>query len=254
VEQLLEREGFPLDPFVQQMYLARCAAQLGEATTATNSWQRALEATRGDSQKLLQLGEFAEKNGTLDTADAAYNSAVAQIPKLRLAQQGRLRVAQAKRDTKQMHAVLAEMLKLWPNDTAVQNDEAYTRLLLTDSPPSQDGRARSPSAPNPQSGISGDLIAIEKLASELVRREPASLPHRTLLALALLKQGRPVSALKVYDGINVSPSALTPSALAVHAAVLAANGNVGDAGKEIEQVRANQLLPEEQQLAADLKK
>ena len=91
------------------------------------------------------------------------------------------------------------MLNLWPNDSAIQNDEAYTRLLLS---------------PNDSSN-NDELIAIEHLAEQLVRREPASLPHRTLLALVRLKQHRPVAALQVYDGINVAPNALTPSALAV---------------------------------------
>jgi hypothetical protein len=293
IKQLLIREGFPLEPTVQNMYLARCAAQLGEITTAENSWKRALEAASGDAQKLLQLGDFAGKNGELDIAEAAYNSAAAQTPKLRMAQQGRLRVAQAKRDTKKMHAVLAEMLKNWPNDTAIQNDEAYTRLLLlgssrrndeapasavdglrrgernpkseipaveaavpakgTDSSSGEPAAKFQPDAGDTPATTTEELIAIEKLAAELVRREPASLPHRTLLALTLLKQKRPVAALDVYNGINVSPQALTPSALAVHAAVLSANGQRDDARKEIQQAPLEKLLPEEQAGTANLR-
>ena len=84
-------------------------------------------------QKLLTLADYAEKNGALDIAETAYSAATNEMPKLRAAQQGRLRVAQAQRDTKKIHAVLADMLKIWPNDTAIQNDEAYTRLLLISS-------------------------------------------------------------------------------------------------------------------------
>ena len=155
IKQLLNSERFPLDPVIQQMYLARCAAQLGEKTAAENSWQRALEAAGNDVQKLLTLGDYAEKNGALDIAETAYNAATNEMPKLRMAQQGRLRVAQAQRDTRKIHAVLAEMLKIWPNDTAIQNDEAYTRLLLISSQQSPEvsgqqsevsGRARSPSS------------------------------------------------------------------------------------------------------------
>ena len=120
---------------------------------------------------------------------------------------------------------------------AIQNDEAYTRLLLL---------------PN-DSSISDELIAIEHLAEELVRREPASLPHRTLLALVRLKQHRPVAALQVYDGINVAPNALTPSALAVHAAVLNANGQNDAAHEEISHVAVDKLLPEEQAGTANLR-
>ena len=74
-----------------------------------------------------------------------------------------------------------------------------------------------------------------------------------MLALALLKQHRPVAALDVYSKINVTQNALSPSALAVHAAVLAANDHRDDARNEIQQVRVDQLLPEEQALTADLR-
>src|SRR5437762_13249994 len=112
------------------MYLARCSAQLGEKAAAENNWQRALEAAAGDPGKLITLGDYAEKNGIVDVAQSAFDNAVIQSPKLRLAQQGRLRLAQRSGDTGKIHVVLADMLKIWPNDDAVQNDEGYTRLLL----------------------------------------------------------------------------------------------------------------------------
>ncbi len=237
IDRLLDSERFPLDPVAQHMYLARANAQLGQEAAAKNSWQRALEAAAGDVGKLITLAEYGEKNGALDIADAAYTRAAAGAPKLRAAQQGRLRTAQAAHDTKRMHIVLAEMLPLWPNDTAIQNDEAYTRLILL---------------PNEPSNME-QLLVIEKLAEKLVQREPASLPHRTLLALVRLKQHRPVAALQVYDGINVAPNALTPSALAVHAAVLSANGHTEEARAEMAKVPNESLLPEEQEGTANLR-
>src|SRR5207302_6469585 len=133
LKQLLSNDRYPLDPVVQKMYLARCNAQLGEKTAGENNWQRALEAAAGDPGKLITLGEYAEKNGLVDVAQSAFDNAAQQSPKLRVAQQGRLRLAQATGDTNKIHAVLAEMLKIWPNDAAVQNDEGYLRLLLMSS-------------------------------------------------------------------------------------------------------------------------
>src|SRR5205807_1053493 len=130
IKRLLEGQSFPLDPVVQLMYLARCNTQLGEKVASENNWQRALETARGDVGKLLTLAEYAEKNGANDVAGAAYATAASAFPKLRVAQQGRLRLTQASGDTKKIHAILAEMLAVWPNDTAIQNDEAYLRLLL----------------------------------------------------------------------------------------------------------------------------
>jgi hypothetical protein len=238
IKQLLGSERFPLDPVVQAMYLARCSSQLGEKTAAGNNWRRALEATGGDVQKLITLAQYAEKNENAEIAEAAYNGAAATSPKLRVAHDGRLRLAQASRDTKKLHAVLADMLALWPNDPAIQNDEAYTRLLLL---PPADGEEHV-----------DEINAIEQLAEKLIEREPASLAHRTLLALARLWQGRAAEALQVYAGINVPKRVVTPSALAVHAAILAATNAADGARAEAAQIPVDKLLPEERALIANL--
>lgn len=247
IKQLLDRDTFPLDQVVQKMYLARCAAQLGEKAAAENNWQRALEAARGDSGKLLTLAGYAEKNGAVAIAAAAYDELVAESPKLRTAHQGRLRMAQAGGDTKKIHAVLAEMLALWPNDPAIQNDEGYTRLLLMASQQSQveSGKEKVEKGTDNQ-----ELIAIERLAADLLQREPSSMPHRTLLALARLRRGKFSDALETYAGIQANRSALTPSALAVHAAVLSANGHADEAATEIREIDLTRLLPEEAALIA----
>ena len=246
VKQLLNSERYPLDPSVQHMYLARCSAQLGEKVAAENNWQRALEAAGSDLQKLLPLADYAEKNDANAIAASAYDAAVAVAPNLRPAQQGRLRLAQAARDTRRMHAILADMLRRWPNDTAVQNDEAYTRLLLLS------GAELKADTLKTDAGASSQLAEIEALAADLVKREPASLPHRTLLALARLKQNRPAEALEVYADIRTPTNVLTPSALAVHAAVLAAAGQREDARTEVEHIPENRLVAEEKALITDL--
>jgi tetratricopeptide (TPR) repeat protein len=239
IRKLIESEQFPLDPVVEHMYLARCFAQQGQTNGAENNWKRALEAAAGDANKLITLADYAEKNNELVVASAAYQAAVAASPKLRVAQQGRLRVAYAMRNTKEIHTILVELLKIWPNDTAVQNDEAYARLLLM---PGSASDNHQPITDNP------DLSAIEQLADNLVKREPASLPHRTLLALARLKQNRPYDALAVYRGINVPRNALTTSTLSVHVAILAATNDKDGAAKEAASLPKDKLLPEEQAL------
>ncbi|MEY2498753.1 MAG: hypothetical protein QOD12_2309 [Verrucomicrobiota bacterium] len=241
IKQLLDRDTFPLDQVVQKMYLARCAAQLGEKAAAENNWQRALEAARGDPAKLFTLAGYAEKNGAVAIAIAAYDELVAESPKLRAAHQGRLRMAQAGGDTKKIHAVLVDMLALWPNDAAIQNDEAYMRLLLMQpSPRSEDTGQKSEPITN-----NAELEALERLAADLLQREPSSLPHHTLLALARLRLGKFSDALEAYAGIQASRSALTPSALAIHAAVLSANGHGDEATAELREIDLTRLLPEE---------
>jgi Tfp pilus assembly protein PilF len=238
IKELLDRDRYPLDPFVQKMYLARCNAQLGEKAASENNWQRALEAARGDPGKLMTLGGYAEKNGATGVARAAYDEAVAESPRLRAAHQGRLRLAQATGETKNIHTVLAEMLAIWPNDPAVQNDEAYTRLLLVEQSQVESRKE--------------EVENVEQLAAQLVQREPSSLPHRTLLALARLRLGKFSDAMDAYSGIQVAPGALTASALVVHAAVLIANGRGDDAATEMREVDRKRLLPEEAALVESI--
>src|SRR4029077_8190221 len=85
VEQLLRGGGFPLEPFLEAMYLARCNSQLGEQIASANNWQRALEAAAGDARKLITLAQYAEQNKEAEIAEAAYSGAAAAAPKLRAA-------------------------------------------------------------------------------------------------------------------------------------------------------------------------
>jgi tetratricopeptide (TPR) repeat protein len=249
IKQLLESERFPLDAFMARMYVARCNAQLEEKTAAENNWQRAIEATAGDVSKLMQVAEFAEKNGVFDVADSAYAKAIAAAPNSRAAYQGRLRIAQASHQTKRIHDLLAAMLRLWPNDTAIQNDEAYTRLLLM---PTRSSLNRQPSSNDRcEAADPADALQIEKIAEDLVKREPTSLPHRTLLALARLRAGHINTALDAYN-IEVPEEVITPSAIAVRAAALAANGRQKEATDLLRDLNRDQLVPEERALIVSL--
>ena len=95
--------------------------------------------------------------------------------------------------------------------------------------------------------------AIVKLAEKMVRDEPASLPHRTLLALALLKQNRAQDALAVYANLKVPSKAVSASAVAVHALALASTGRKDEARAEIAKVPSNRLLPEEAMMVLPLR-
>src|SRR5207244_7797442 len=108
----------------------------------------------------------------------------------RQAQQGRLRIEYSARDTKRVRTLLQEMLKIWPNDTAIQNDEAYIHLLLIN------GGTTSVSSQTPASSASPSLISnlpssseaeavdpLVKLPDTMLHHELASFQYQTVLAL-----------------------------------------------------------------------
>ena len=229
-KDLLTTEGFPIEPVGQHMYLAVAQAHLGSATAATNEWQRALELAK-TPEKLSILAKYAEQNSANDIADAAYAGAIKIAPTNREAQAGRLRLALAAGQTAQAQEITAEMARLWPDDAAARNQDAYLRLLL---------------------GASGDAAeAAEREAQLLVAKEPRNWQARATLGLACLRLGRKQEALAAIREPRVT-GVEPPGALAVRAAILAANGYTDPARNDARLVNANPLLPEERALIAPL--
>ena len=231
VKDLFLSEHSAVDPMVQHMYLAVAQARLGSATSATNEWQRALQVAN-TPEKLLTLATNAEQNSAIDIADAAYSEAIKTAPtRNRAAYAGRLRLALAAGKTAQAQTIAAEIAQMWTDDAAARNQDAYLRLLL---------------------GASGEAAeAAERDAQVLVAKEPGNWQARATLGLACLRLGRNKEALAAFQGLRVS-GAEPPGALAVRAAILAANGIEEGARNDALLVSANPLLPEERALIAPL--
>jgi hypothetical protein len=230
VKDLFLSEHSVVDPMVQHMFLAVAQAHLGSATGATNEWQRALQVANAP-EKLMTLASYAEQNSANDIADAAYLAAIKIAPKNRAAYDGRLRLALAAGQTAQAQTIAAEIAKLWPDDAAARNQDAYLRLLLGAS----DGAAE----------------AAERNAQVLVAKEPRNWPARATLGLACLRLGRNKEALAAIRGQRVT-GVEPPGALAVRAAILAANGYEEGARNDALLLAPKPLLPEERALVAPL--
>jgi len=120
---------------------------------------------------------------------------------------------------------------MWPDDTAARNQAAYLRLLL---------------------GASGDAAeAAERDAQVLVAKEPRNWQARATLGLACLRLGRNEEALAAIREPRVT-GVEPPGALAVRAAILAANGYGNGARSDARLLAAKPLLPEERALIAPL--
>jgi hypothetical protein len=230
VKDLLMSEHSVVDPMLQHMYLAVAQAQVGSATGATNEWQRALQVAN-TPEKLLTLATNAEQNSANDTADAAYSEAIKIAPTNRAAYTGRLRLALAAGKTTQAREIAAEIARLWPDDAAARNQDMYLRLLLGES----DGAAE----------------AAQREAQVLVAKEPRNWQARATLGLACLRLGQKKEALAAIREPRVTGSE-APGALAVRAAILAANGYEDGARNDARLLGGKPLLPEERALIAPL--
>lgn len=230
IEDLIKRQRFTLEPMVEQMYLARCSQQQGQLQARDLHWQKALEAAGDNAEKLLSIGAYALRNGALGPAEIALTAAVAATPAARAPYGSLIELFQSERRTAALHDLLVAMAARWPGDDAVQNDAAYTGLLLgEDAAPARD------------------------LARELMRRSPGSLPHRVTLALAELRLGHALTALDVFRGIDMTASGAQPRQLAVYAAALWETSAEPEARGIVARIPAGELLPEEQALIEGIK-
>jgi Flp pilus assembly protein TadD len=134
-------------------------------------------------------------------------------------------------DTVKAQKIAAEIAQLWPDDAEARNQDTYLRLLL---------------------GASSDVAeTAEREARVLVAKEPQNWQARATLGLARLRLGRSKEALAVIREPRVT-GVEPPGAMAVRAAILAANGYEGGARNDAHILAAKPLLPEERALIAPL--
>jgi tetratricopeptide (TPR) repeat protein len=216
----------------QRMYLAVVRGRLGETAATANEWQRALEVA-GSADTLLALADYAQKNGPPEIVDEALGRAIIKQPGLRSAYVSRLRLLETIGPTSKAQKVAAEMVRLWPDDTATQMHQIYLRLLTSAS--------------------QVEAKAAENDAEVLATRVSSDGVSRSTVALARLKQGHPAAAMEVL----IDPAANLPASSIswpVYAAVLDANGWKDKAREEAQKLTAVKLLPEERALIAPLLK
>lgn len=230
VKELLLREYPVLAQAFQHMYLAVVNARLGETTAAANEWYRALDAATSP-RTLIGLADYAEKNGVLGIADAAYARLITIQPALKEAYILRLQLTEARGQTAKARIIATEIIKLWPEDIDTRIHEIYLRLLLAGS------------------GLESETA--ETQAEAFVSQNPWDGSARTTLALARLRQGKAAAALNALTEFTpeVPSSAVSQ---AVYAAALAANGWQDKARAEAEKLATIRLLPEERALIAPL--
>jgi hypothetical protein len=220
-----------LDPMIEQMYLARCADKLDEPRARDVHWDAAIDAAAGNAEKLLQLGQYAAKNGAMDVAGKALRAAAQAAPTSLPVQRALVNLYEAQGDTRKMQETIGAMLRIAPQDPDVRNDAAYLDALLGERVP--------------------DALAT---ARALVRADPSSLPDRVTLALAELRSDNALAAYDAFAGINPGKVALQPRQIAVYAATLWATSYNRQAYQTVRTLPLDELLPEERALIEPIQK
>ena len=227
IRALIQAKKFPLDSMLAEMFLARCAGQLGETEVRDARWQAALDAAGKDPAKLVALGQYAAKNGVVNVAGAALDAAVAAAPDVRSAHEERVRFLETAGDTRRRHKAVADLSARWPDDPAARNDSAYLDALVNENVP-----------------------AARTMARELVRAQPANLAYRTTLALCELRLHNGLAALDAFSRRDLKEASpvLLPRQTAVYAAALWETSYSKEAEDALKNLPSAPLLPEEREL------
>jgi predicted Zn-dependent protease len=226
VESALTAKNVPLDPFNIAVYRVRVAKELGQADLVPLYWTQAHRRAAENPQSLLYLAQYAERIGATEEAIKAWRRLTSFPNTSRMAFLSLVRlIQQASPDLRTLRDTLRQMSEQFPDDPAPRNDWAYLSLLLGE-----------------------DIEAARAAATALVQKQPNMLSYRITLALGHLRAGDRPAAAKLLQGFQIDWTATLPGWQAVHAAVLAANGQLEEAGRATKKIPISQLKPQEKAL------
>lgn len=215
----------PLDDWLMNSLRSFAAARLNQEAMAKEHWRRALDEASRDPSRLRSLGDLASKLGATDQAIEAFNL----LTRDRLSRvTGYRRLAQVYergRDTQRLRAVMREWSAHVPDDPVPDNAFCYLSGLMR-----------------------RDVEVAYERAKKLMDRLPGRVAHRTTVALLELQRDRPEVALQIFERIRSELPRAAPQTHLIYAATLAANGQAEAAKKQVETLKTDSLLPEEQQM------
>lgn len=226
IRTLVQKDVAPLEEFLQLAFLAHAQNQLGQETRFELTWQKAIRATLNKPESLIFLSDFADRYSYKDAQLAVLDRLKTSPQLLEIAYHREVILHQKEKDTVALQKTLQEMAKKFPHNEAVQNDLAYTTLLIT---------------PSETAGLIPSI-------SKRVETYPNVLSYRVTLALAYLHTGEYQAAEGVTNIQNLDWTSLRSSWKLVRACALWANQNIVAAEKVLSSLRENQLLPEEKAL------
>jgi Tfp pilus assembly protein PilF len=225
LRKILASNQAPLEPVYSEAFQARCATQLETPAAAAVHWSSAVRNAERNLEQLQWVAAYAEKCGEPQTAREALRSLIRSVKDPRSVYLALARLVERTGSTVELRDLFAEMLKFWPDDSALRNNHAYLNLLL-----------------------SQETSESRETAEKLVNQFPENLAFRTTLALAWLRLKDSAAALRVYEGQHFAWAQSQPGQRAVYAAVLFASGKQTEARELAVRIPNDNLRAEEREL------
>jgi tetratricopeptide (TPR) repeat protein len=220
IKTILTGATVPLDVPLVELYLSRCADEMGDDQASDLHWQKAAAAAAANPAQSFHLALYAEKLGQNERAASVYRTLAQEPVTAHAAYQGLLRVSSGE-DTRSLRDLLDEIVTRWPTDTEMESQDIYLNLLLNERAPEMHDRA-----------------------VRILAGDSNSMSHRTNVALACLRLHQPAGALDAYRHVSIDWNTAPVPDLIVYAATLDANGYVSRAHHLLLSVNRHELRPE----------
>jgi len=220
VEAALAGEKIPLRGVSLEMFRARAARMTGKDGAAQQGYQRAVNTALREPQHLGAVMAFLESDGQLAVMRESFRAGLAEPATAQGAKEGLVAIEKRARDATKMRDLHKTLRDALPEDKDVQSAAIYYDLVLG-------GR-----------GLGGE-------AWRMREEEPDNFGRRAVHALAVLQEGFPEKAVRVFDGLSVRSDQITPEQKAVVVSVLAANGRMDQAQAMASTLDENELTREE---------
>jgi len=220
VEAALAGEKIPLQGVSLEMFRARAARMSGKEGAAQQGYQRAVNTALREPQHLGAVTAFLEADGQLAVLRESLRAGLSQPATAPGAKQGLVAIEQRARDARKMRDLHKMLRNALPDDKDLQSSAIYYDLVLG-------GR-----------GLGGE-------AWRMREEDPDNFGRRAVHALAVLKEGFPDKAVRVFDGLSVRSDQITPEQKAVVVSVLAAAGRLDQAQAMAATLDENDLTREE---------
>ncbi len=198
INAALEKNTEPLEGALAELFRARAARMTGRTGSAALAYKRAVTLALDNPRDLAVAEFFLETDGQSEVWQQAMREALANPATKDAAVRGILAPATRSRDAVRLREACKMLAGNLPDDETWQDALIYYDLVL---------------------GKPGLLDR----ASRRSAKRPDDFKRKANVALALLKDGREVEAVRVFDGLQVSSDRISPQEKAIVISVLAAN-------------------------------
>lgn len=205
VEAALSGDRVPLRGASLEMFRARAARNLGREGAARQFYQQSVtSALKGNPRQIAAVMAFLEAEGQLPVLRETFLTALREPASAQSAKQGLLAIEKQSLDAYKMRDLLMTLRDALPDDQDVKSGAIYYDLVL-----------------------GGKGLGSE--AWRMSQAEPENFARTSVYALAVLKEGFPEKAVRIFDGLSVRSDQITPEQKVILVSVLAANGRMDQA-------------------------